>query len=467
MTSAESATARLETFLERIAELDPQLRAFITVTAEPARKQARRCDLATADGRSLGRLHGVVVAVKDCIDVEATRGTWGSAFFADRTANTDATVVARLRAEGAVIIGTTNLHEFAYGGTTQNPHHGSCRNPWDQDRVPGGSSGGSAVAVAAGLCDAALGTDTGASIRLPAALTGVSGLRPTLGAVPNLGCMPVSPPHDVIGPMARSVDDLERVFGVIEGFDQQDPFSKQRPPSSTGNDDDQLSGLRIAVPGGYFRDGVDPSIVEALEAAARLFERCGARLLDNVVPMAEAAQDHLNPIIYADAANFHRDRLRTHPERFGRAVYERLQPGLELRATDYACGLRWIESFRRQIASWFEATADAILLPATLGPAPPIAASDDAVAATAALSRFFWIAPAGGLPALALPCGFSGDGLPLGMQLLGPAWREPLLFRLGRCYQRRTDWHRRQPPLVVAGAASHQLWYAPPPPASR
>ncbi len=453
MTSAEQATARLETYLERIGQLDPQLRAFITVVAEPAREQARRCDLAAAEGRSLGRLHGVVVAVKDCIDVEATRGTWGSAFFADRIAPADAAVVARLRAEGAIIIGTTNLHEFAYGGTTQNPHHGSCRNPWDQGRVPGGSSGGSAVAVAAGLCDAALGTDTGASIRLPAALTGVSGLRPTLGAVSNLGCMPVSPPHDVIGPMARSVDDLERVFRVIEGFDQRDPFSKHRPPSSS-SEDDQLNGLRVAVPGGYFRDAVDPSIVEAVDGAARLFESCGARLLDIGVPMAAAAQDHLNPIIYADAANFHRDRLRAHPERFGRAVYDRLQPGLELCAIDYARGLRWIEGFRHRLAGWFEETADAILIPATLGPAPPIAASDDAVAATAALSRFFWIAPAGGLPALALPCGFSGDGLPLGMQLLGPAWSEPMLFRLGRCYQRRTDWHRRQPPVVVAGRSS-------------
>lgn len=453
MTAAEPASARLETCLERIDRLDPRLRAFITVTAEAAREQARQCDRAAAEGRSLGRLHGVVVAIKDCIDVAATRGTWGSAFLAERIAPADAAVVARLRAEGAIIVGTTNLHELAYGGTTQNPHYGGCRNPWDLDRVPGGSSGGSAVAVAAGFCDAALGTDTGASIRLPAALTGVSGLRPTLGAVSNLGCMPVSPPHDVIGPLARSVEEVERVFRAIEGFDPRDPFSKRRPPSPP-SDDGALAGLRLAVPGGYFRDGVDPAIVDAVEAAARELERCGARLLETEVPMAAAAQDHLNPIVYADAASFHQDRLRDHPERFGRAVYQRLQPGLALRAIDYARGLRWIEDFRHRLASWLEDTADAILIPATQAPAPPIAASDDAIAATAALSRFFWVAPAGGLPALALPCGFSTDGLPLGIQLLAPPWREDLLFRLGRCYQQRTDWHRRQPPLDAAGYAS-------------
>ncbi|MCC2665024.1 MAG: aspartyl/glutamyl-tRNA(Asn/Gln) amidotransferase subunit, partial [Geminicoccaceae bacterium] len=163
--------------------------------------------------------------------------------------------------------------------------------------------------------------------------------------------------------------------------------------------------------------------------------------------LAAAAQDHLNPIVYADAADFHRERLRTAPERFGRAVYERLQPGLELRAIDYARGLRWLERFRHDLARFFDDSADAILLPATRGPAPPIAASGDAIAATAALSRFYWVAPAGGLPALALPCGSSAEGLPLGLQLLAPPWREDLLFRLGTSYQERTEWHLRRPPL--------------------
>jgi aspartyl-tRNA(Asn)/glutamyl-tRNA(Gln) amidotransferase subunit A len=439
-----SSAARLEACLARIARLDPVLRAFITVTTEPARAAARRCDDAAAAGRSLGPLHGLLVAVKDCIDVEATRGTWGSAFFAGRIAASDAAVVARLRAAGAVVLGTTNLHEFAYGGTTQNPHYGACRNPWDPSRVPGGSSGGSAVAVAAGLCDVALGTDTGASIRLPAALTGIAGLRPTPGAVSSRGCMPVSPPHDVIGPLARSVEDLARVYRVLEGCDADDPLSRPRPPAGA-----PLRELRIALPGGYFRDGVEPAARAALEEAARVLEAAGARLVDADLPDAAAAQDHLNPIVYADAADFHRERLRDAPERFGRAVHERLQPGLALPAIDYARGLRWIERFRCRLASFFAERADAVLLPATQGPAPEIAASDDAIAATAALSRFFWVAPAGGLPALALPCGFTASGLPLGMQLLAPPWHEERLLQLGSDYQRRTDWHLRRPPLDV------------------
>jgi aspartyl-tRNA(Asn)/glutamyl-tRNA(Gln) amidotransferase subunit A len=448
MTAAPSgsASARLESCLERIAKLDPALKAFITVTAEGARAAARRCDLAAAEGRGLGPLHGLIVAIKDCIDVAATRGTWGSAFCAERIAAADAPAVARLRAAGAIIVGTTNLHELAYGGTTQNPHFGSCRNPWDLERVPGGSSGGSAVAVAAGLCDVALGTDTGASIRLPAALTGITGLRPTPGAVPTRGCMPVSPPHDVIGPLARSVGDVERSFRVIEGFDAEDPYSRARPANSS-QAGGRLDGLRIVLPGGYFRDGVEPAAAEALVVAARVLEGCGARLIEGEVPLAAAAQDHLNPIVYADAADFHRERLRTAPERFGRAVYERLQPGLELRAIDYARGLRWLERFRHDLARFFDDSADAILLPATQAPAPPIAVSDDAIAATAALSRFYWVAPAGGLPALALPCGSSAEGLPLGLQLLAPPWREDLLFRLGTSYQERTEWHLRRPPL--------------------
>ena len=444
-----SARARLESCLERIARLDPMLKAFITVTAEQARAAARRCDQAAAEGRILGPLHGRIVAIKDCIDVAATRGTWGSAFCAERIATADAAAVARLRAAGAVIVGTTNLHELAYGGTTQNPHFGSCRNPWDLGRVPGGSSGGSAVAVAADLCEVALGTDTGASIRLPAALTGITGLRPTPGAVSGRGCMPVSPPHDVIGPLARSVADVERTFRAIEGLDPEDPYSRARPagtlrPAAAGG---RRGGLRVALPGGYVRDGVKPAAVEALAAAARVLEGCGARLIEGDLPLAAEAQDHLNPIIYADAADFHRERLRTAPERFGRAVYERLQPGLELRAIDYARGLRWLERFRHELARFLDDTADALLLPATQGPAPPIAASGDAIAATAGLSRFFWVAPAGGLPALALPCGFSAEGLPLGLQLLAPPWREDLLVRLGTRYQERTEWHLRRPAL--------------------
>jgi aspartyl-tRNA(Asn)/glutamyl-tRNA(Gln) amidotransferase subunit A len=449
----QGAVARVEALLARIGRLNPELCAFITVTEKAALDAARACDAAAADGRSLGPLHGLVVAVKDCIDIAGTRGTWGSAFFAERIATADSVAVARLRAAGAILIGTTNLHEFAYGGTTQNPHYGSCRNAWDRKRVPGGSSGGSAVAVATGLCDVALGTDTGASIRLPAALNGIAGLRPTIGAVPNLGCMPVSPPYDVIGPMAYEVAQLARVLEVMRGYAPGDPFSRHPPPpgpDAAGNAEKPLSGLRIAMPRGYFRDGVDADAVAALEAAAAVLESQGAGLVDIDLPLASQAQEHLNPIIYADAANFHRERLKRSPEMFGRAVRERLQPGLTLPAVDYARGLRWIERFRLVVQRFFDDAADVVLLPAVTGPAPLISEHEDAIAVTASLSRFFWVAPAGGLPALALPCGFSSQNLPLGLQLLGPPWSDDRLLAIGRHYQAATDWHRRRPGLPEA-----------------
>jgi len=445
-----TATARVQALLARIAQLDPELHAFITVTRGAALDAARACDAAAAEGRSLGPLHGLVVAIKDCIDVGGTRGTWGSAFFAERTATEDAVVVRRLRAAGAILIGTTNLHEFAYGGTTQNPHYGACRNAWDRRRVPGGSSGGSAVAVAAGLCDVALGTDTGASIRLPAALNGIAALRPTLGAVPNSGCMPVSPPHDVIGPMAYEVADLARVLEAIRGYEPSDPFSRQPPRSLEALPvvDPPLAGLRVALAGGYFRDGVEADAMAAVEAAAKKLEAQGARLIDADIPLASEAQDHLNPIVYADAANFHRERLAHQPEIFGEAVRERLQPGLALPATDYARGLRWIEHFRLVMRGFYEDVADVALLPAVTGPPPLISDREDAIAVTASLSRFFWVAPAGGLPALALPCGFSNQGFPLGLQLLGAPWSDDRLLAIGRRYQAVTDWHRSRPDLA-------------------
>ena len=450
----QRAVARVEALLARIDRLNPQLHAFITVTEVAALDAARACDTAAAEGRALGPLHGLVVAVKDCIDIAGTRGTWGSAFFTERIAAADATVVRRLRAAGAILIGTTNLHEFAYGGTTQNPHYGSCRNAWDRKRVPGGSSGGSAVAVAASLCDVALGTDTGASIRLPAALNGIAGLRATIGCVPNLGCMPVSPPYDVIGPMAYEVADLARVLEVIRGYEPADPFSRRPPPpmpARTGGER-PLSGLRIALPGGYFREGVDADAVAALDAAAAVLETQGAQLIDADLPMASEAQEHLNPIIYADAASFHRERLEDDPERFGRAVRERLQPGLALAAVDYARGLRWIERFRLVVQHFFDEVADAVLLPAVGGPPPLVSKHEDAIAVTASLSRLFWVAPAGGMPALALPCGFSSQNLPLGLQLLGPPWSDDRLLAIGRHYQAVTDWHRRRPDLPARRA---------------
>lgn len=447
---------RVETCAEAIRSHDGRLRAFITPTIETALEEASAADEVAGRGDVLGLLHGAVIALKDNIEVAGVRCTAGSAFFADHVPNRDAPVVARLRRAGAVLIGKANLHEFAYGATSQNQHYGRCRNAWDDTRLPGGSSGGSGVAVAAGMCEVALGTDTGGSIRMPASLNGICGLRPTAGAVPNRGSFPVSPPYDTIGPMARRIVDVARVYAVIAGPDAQDPTSAlATPPDVLGGLTSGIDGLRILVPTRFFEAESEPDVAAAVRQAAEILANLGAVVEEGDLPGAEAAQAHLMPIIYADAAAYHRARLEREADRFGRDVRARLQPGLELRAIEYAHSLRWLEGWRQQATQLFQRRCDLVLTPTMPCTAPPIEPDHDVIAVSTRLSRFTWLWPAAGGPALSLPCGFDGHGLPIGMQLAGPHWSEPLLLRLGHAYQSVTDWHRRRPALESIAASKN------------
>jgi aspartyl-tRNA(Asn)/glutamyl-tRNA(Gln) amidotransferase subunit A len=445
----DACVRRVEACAEAIRRHDGRLRAFITPTVENALDQARAADEVAGRGDVLGLLHGAVVALKDNIEVAGVRCTAGSAFFTDHVPNQDAPVAARLRRAGAVLIGKTNLHEFAYGGTSQNEHYGRCRHAWDDARLPRGSSGGSGVAVAAGMCDVALGSDTGGSIRMPASLNGICGLRPTAGAVPNRGSFPVSPPYDTIGPMARRVFDVARVYAAIAGPDASDPTSApDAPPDVLGRLADGIEGLRILMPSRFFAADAELEVAAAVRQAAEVLAGLGAQVDDGDLPGAEAAQSHLMPIIYADAAAYHRERLEREPGRFGRDVRARLQPGLELRAIDYARSLRWLEGWRQQVAQLFRQRCDLVLTPTMPCTAPPIEPGDDVIAVSTQLSRFTWVWPAAGAPALSVPCGFDAHDLPIGMQLAGPRWSEPLLLRVGHAYQSVTDWHLRRPALV-------------------
>jgi aspartyl-tRNA(Asn)/glutamyl-tRNA(Gln) amidotransferase subunit A len=447
MADGASAADRVAVCAEQIGRHDGRLRAFITPTLESAREEAARLDQVAARGDEAGPLHGLVVGVKDNIEVAGVRCTAGSAFFADHVPNRDAPVIERLRRAGAVLIGKTNLHEFAYGATSQNEHYGACRNPWDVERLPGGSSGGSGAAVAAGMCEVALGSDTGGSIRMPAGLNGIAGLRPTAGAVPNRGSFPVSAPYDTIGPMARRVIDLARAYAVMAGPDADDPTSVPGAPRDVlGRLAGGIEGVRVLVPRAWIEAEADFEVASAVLAAAEALARLGALVEEGEVAGAAQAQDHLMPIIYADAAAVHRTRLESEPERFGRDVRARLQPGLEMRAIDYAAHLRWLEGFRLEIAQLFRTRCDVVLTP-TLPVTAPGAAYDDVIAVSARLSRFTWVWPAARCPALSLPCGFDQEGLPIGLQLAGPRWSEPLLLRLGHAFQLASDWHRRRPPL--------------------
>jgi aspartyl-tRNA(Asn)/glutamyl-tRNA(Gln) amidotransferase subunit A len=451
----DDARARAEACLAAIARLDGTLRAFITPMPDAARVQASLADAAAREGRSLGPLHGMVVALKDCIDVAGVRGTAGSRFFAGRVSPADATVVARLRAAGATIVGTANLHEFCFGGTTQNAHWGACRNPWDTTRIPGGSSGGSAVAVAAGMAEAALGTDTGGSIRGPCSITGVTGLRPSVGAVPCTGIFPVSPPLDTCGPMARSAADVALVFAAIAGHDPADPFSEARePPEAMRRLSAGVAGLRVGIPRNHYFDGAPAAIAQAALDAARVLERLGARLEDIVVQGAEDAPANVQRIIFADASALHRGRLASDPGLFDPLVRERLRPGLALPATELADALRWRERFIHSTRRMLATDVDLVLSPMV---ATEVPRADDArgiVAVSAAIMRNAWGWAAAGVPALALPCGFSPDGMPIGLQLAAGHWRDDVVLRAGHAYQRCTDWHMRLPPLHARRGAA-------------
>lgn len=432
--------------LERIERFNGDVGAFITVDAEAALQQARAADEAFAAGSTLGPLHGLPFALKDNIDTAGLRTTVGSAFFAERIPDADAEVTRRLRAAGAVILGKVTLHEFAYGATNQNPHYGPCRNPWDLSRVPGGSSGGSGAAVAAGFCAVALGTDTGGSVRIPAALNGVSAIRPSHGRVSNRGVFPITWSFDTVGPIARAVSDLAPVLDVLVGYDADDPDSVDVPPTSCAAALEKgLEGLRIGIPRNFFFEDVDADIVELVRAAADVCHDLGAELREIALPGAETAVDSATTIIRAEAFAIHRQRLAEQPERFGDDVRRRLELGEAITAADYAAQRQEGRVWRRTVERAFE-HLDVILAPSTGTVAPP--ADSEMIETTQRLVRLTYAWSLAGLPALSLPCGVTAAGLPVGVQFAAARFREPTLCRAGAAYQRATDWHLQEPPLI-------------------
>lgn len=436
----------VEGFLARSERPGAELAAFITVTEDIARRDAAIVDAARAAGSRLP-LDGIVVAVKDNIDVAGVPTTVGSRFFQSEPATEDSVAIRRLRDAGAIIVGKTNLHEFVFGGTTDNPHHGTCRNPWDLERIPGGSSGGSGVAVAIDACVAALGSDTGGSVRIPAAFCGVAGLRPSYGRLSNRGSFPLSRSFDAIGPMARSVLDLAEVFAVLEGYDEGDPRSVPGDPfgdiASLGDD---IGGMRIGVARTFFFDGLDEDVRAAVEAAIEVLTGLGPVVSEVEVPGASEASAISNPIIWAEAYELHEQRLAEQPEWFGEDTRRRLEMGKQVTGSAFAAALEGMARYQRALDGLF-LRVDVVLTPMTAAPPPRI---DDAetVSVTAELVRLNHQWSLGHVPALSLPCGFTRTGLPVAIQLAARKWDEASLLRLGAAYQRVTDWHRARPPLV-------------------
>ena len=447
-TSTGNAVTATEATLAAIERHDGTVNAMITVTADDAIRQAEAADAAARDGRWLGLLHGMPIAIKDNIATAGVRTTAGSPFFADHVPNENAAVTQRLLDAGAVVVGKATMHEFAFGIRSYNEVSGQCRNPWDPSRVPGGSSGGSGAALAADMCVGALGSDTGGSVRLPASINGVSGLRPTHGRVPNHGSTPVSATLDTIGPMARRVTDVARIFAVIAGHDARDPLSQDRPLENfLPRIGQPIEGVRIGVPRSFYFDDCHPDIEAAVRQAAATLEECGARLIDVGVPGASEMQRWTTILIFADACAFHAERLRDNPEMFTKPVRDRMSEGLKFTAVDYATALRVREGWKRTLESRF-AEIDVLLSPTLPSLVPPIEEDKSLLEATRHATRNTYAGAFGQLPGLSVPCGFSSDGLPIGLQLEAAWWQDPLLLQVGAAYQERTDWHLRRPPLA-------------------
>jgi aspartyl-tRNA(Asn)/glutamyl-tRNA(Gln) amidotransferase subunit A len=424
--------------LERIAALDAQVNAFITVTADDAVRQAREADDDVERGDARGPLAGVPVALKDLFDTAGVRTTAGSTFFAERVPERDAAVVERLRAAGAVVLGKLNLHEWALGVTNDNPHFGACHNPWALDRISGGSSGGSAAALAAGMCHGALGSDTGGSIRIPAALCGVVGLKPTCGRVSLRGAVPLSWSLDHAGPMARRVRDVALLLNAIAGHDPADPASiPVAVDDYTVGLDDGIAGWRIGVVASAWLGDVDRDVAAAVRAVVDGLASLGAWVEPLEAPeLPEAAR--LNGLMTtADAAAFHRERLEQAPDAFGADVLARLRRGAAYGATDYADARRTQTRLRRRFESWFVehgGALDAVVLPTTPIAAPRIAGLD-AVATAGVLTRLTAPFNLTGLPALSVPCGLTPEGLPVGLQIVGAPWAERRVLQVGKAVE--------------------------------
>ncbi len=440
----------VEAVLARIDRLRV-LNAFITVTADLARAQAAAAAREIAAGRYRGPLHGVPVSLKDLISTRGIRTTNGSRIHAEHVPHGDATIAARLRDAGAVLIGKAALHEFAYGVTTTNPHYGPTRNPWGPDRIPGGSSGGSGAAVAAGLGPASIGTDTGGSIRIPAALCGVVGLKPTYGRVSRRGVFPLAWTLDHPGPLARSVEDAAIVLQAIAGPDPHDPTTLgQDVPDFTGLLRRSVKGLRAGVLADPLHEDVAEDVQAAFENAIGVLRSLGIQTERVRFPRAAEASAAQTAIIMSEAASVHERWLRDRPGDYGADTRARLQRGQFLSATQYLRAQRVRAMIRDEAGDLLRSCA-VLVCPTVPCEAPRI--GEDSVVVRGAgvrvvdvMTRLTRLWNFTGLPAISIPCGFGTGGMPLGLEVIGRAMDEATLLAVAHAYEQATPWHTRRPP---------------------
>ncbi|MBZ5707022.1 MAG: amidase [Acidobacteriia bacterium] len=433
--------------LARIERVNPALNAFITVTADQALAQARQAEAEIRGGAWRGPLHGIPLGLKDLIDTAGVRTTAASALFKERIPTEDAEVVRRLQNAGAVFLGKQNLHEFAYGASSVVSYFGEVRNPWDTAHIAGGSSSGSAAAVAAGLGYAAIGTDTAGSIREPAAICGVVGLKPTYGRVSARGVIPLSWSLDHVGPITRTVADAAVMLQTIAGYDARDTGSADMPVAdyvATLSNDPKP--LRIGVPRAHFYDDLHPEIAAAISQALTVLATFSAEVRDiePPVPTDRTVQS-------AESYAYHAEFVDRSPELYQPETLRRIQTGASVTATDYILRCREMDQMRRDMGGVFK-DVDVLVTPTTPIPPPSLAElkqnPDLLRPREILLLRNTRPVNVWGLPAISVPCGFTQAGLPIGLQIIGPHWGEARVLQLAHAYEQATAWHQRGPKLA-------------------
>jgi aspartyl-tRNA(Asn)/glutamyl-tRNA(Gln) amidotransferase subunit A len=436
-----SAQELAETCYGQIERLNPRLNAFITIINL---QDAINAQLPGDNSSSSHALRGIPIAVKDLFDTAGIRTTIGSKFFAENIPEQDAFVVEKLKRAGAIIVGKTNTHEIALGITGNNPHYGTARNPWNPARIPGGSSSGSAIAVATGMALGALGTDTGGSIRIPASLCGIVGFKPTFGRVSLRGVFPLSWNLDHAGPLTKSVKDAALMLQVISVYDPLDAASiKMLSGDYLGHLVDHVEGRKVALGVGKFIEEAEPEVLEAIHQTARVFEALGCRVQEvNLDWLREAALAN-RTMTQSDGAAVHRDRLKEHPEMFGEDIRRRLEDGTKTTSTEYILARRTQAEVKKRFEHFFE-SYDFLITPTTPIAAPTIE-GHDAVEQAGRLTRFTAPFNLAGLPALSLPCGFTEEGLPIGLQIIAQAWADAKVLNVGYAFEQATEWHARFP----------------------
>lgn len=451
-TQEVSPVEVVEAYLDRIQATESILNSFITLPGEEALQSARQAEREIRAGHYRGPLHGIPVGLKDLYYVKGVRNTAGSKIYDTFIPDYDGTIVARFKQAGAILMGKLNLHQFAYGPMGENPDYGDMHNPWDTSRIAGGSSGGSASAVAAGQCAITMGTDTGGSVRIPSALCGVAGIKPTYGLLSRHGLTTLSWSMDHPGPMARTVEDCAMALDILAGHDPLDPTSaKVKVPNYSSSLIPDIDGIRIGVPKENFEVPLDPEVRENVLKAVELLERLGAKVTEVSWPIYHYSAAISTTILGVETTACHQDLLRLHGDKYDPWVRTRLEAGFFISGTDYLKALQARAHFINQTRELLR-QVDILVTPTEPTVAPLIGSTEiqidnSLVGIVSALTQYTRAFNITGFPAMSIPCGFSAEKLPIGLQLAGRPFDEVTVLKVAYAYQQATDWHTHHPPL--------------------